>query len=112
MQYTEERAEDLLVLTVIDTRLEASNAQSLRELLIGRIEKGEQRIVLDLQNVVFMDSSALGSLIGAMKRLRPQGTLALAGATGPVLRLMNLTRMDKVFQFFPSRDAATAALEA
>lgn len=111
MDYAEKRDGAVLVIEMGQTRLEARNAQALRELLVGRIEKGEHRIVLDLGQVTFMDSSALGSLIGAMKKMRPVGVLALAGATGPVLQLMKLTRMDKVFWLFPTVDAARAQLE-
>jgi anti-sigma B factor antagonist len=111
MQYAEEQAGGVLVLEITEPRLEASNAPDLRELLIGRIENGTHQIVLDLKNVTFMDSSALGALIGAIKKMGPLGTLALAGASGPVLQLLKLTRMDKVFQLFPSATAALAKLE-
>lgn len=111
MDYSEKRDGSVLVIVIGDSRLEARNAQDLRELLVGRIEKGEHRIVLDLQHVTFMDSSALGSLIGAMKKMRPVGVMAIAGATGPVLQLMKLTRMDKVFWMFPTADAARGKIE-
>jgi anti-sigma B factor antagonist len=80
-------------------------------LLIGRIENGDHQIVLDLKFVNFMDSSALGALIGAIKKMGPLGTLALAGATGPVLQLLKLTRMDKVFPLYTSAAAALTKLE-
>lgn len=111
MQYSEERDGAIRVIEITETRLEARNAQALRELLVSRIEKGDHRLVVDLRHVTFMDSSALGSLIGAMKKMRPVGVLALAGATGPVLQLMKLTRMDKVFWLFPDVDAARVKLE-
>ena len=107
MQFSEKSEENILLLEIREARLEASNAPELRELLIGRIETGRDQIVLDLQHVTFMDSSALGALIGGIKKMGPLGTLALAGATGPVLQLLKLTRMDKVFALYPS---ATAAL--
>jgi len=106
MQVSERSEGSILLLEIGEPRLEASNAPELRELLIGRIETGLDQIILDLQHVTFMDSSALGALIGGIKKMGPLGTLALAGATGPVLQLLKLTRMDKVFALYPSANAA------
>ncbi len=111
MKFSEEHKGTVLLLEIAEARLEARNAPELRELLIGRIENGSQQIILDLKTVNFMDSSALGALIGGLKKMGPLGTLALAGATGPVLQLLTLTRMDKVFAIYPSASAALAKFE-
>jgi anti-sigma B factor antagonist len=65
--------------------------------LIAQINLGEQYLVLDLSDVTFMDSSALGALISAVKRLGPTGTIAVASLAGPVAKLFSVTRMDRVF---------------
>jgi anti-sigma B factor antagonist len=111
MKFSEKYQGTVLLLEIEEARLEAINAPELRELLIGRIENGDHQIVLDLKLVNFMDSSALGALIGAIKKMGPLGTLALAGATGPVLQLLKLTRMDKVFPLYTSAAAALTKLE-
>jgi len=106
LKFSERTERGVLLIKIEETRLEASNAPALRELLIGRIETGRDQIVLDLEHVTFMDSSALGALIGGIKKMGPLGTLALSGATGPVLQLLKLTRMDKVFTLHSSASAA------
>ncbi len=111
LQYSARQDEAVLVLEITEKRLEASNAPDLRDLLMGRIETGSGQIVLDLQHVAFMDSSALGALIGGIKKIRGLGTLALSGANGPVLQLLTLTRMDKVFPLYPSCEDAVADLK-
>lgn len=78
-------------------RLDASVATALRDALIERISRGEQTIILDLGEVNFVDSSALGALISAAKRLGPTGTIAVAALAAPVAKLFTLTRMDRVF---------------
>lgn len=102
LNYSETQDDVILVLEISEKRLEASNAPDLRDLLVGRIETGADQIVLDLRQVNFMDSSALGALIGGVKKMRGLGTLALSGANGPVLQLLKLTRMDKVLPLYPS----------
>jgi len=111
LDFSETHEGSLLVIEVSESRLEASNAPELRELLVSRIKNGQSQIILDLKNVTFMDSSGLGALIEAIKKVGPLGTLALAGATGPVLQLLKLTRMDKVFMLFPSASAAVTKLQ-
>lgn len=108
MDVNEEEQGGALVLRPSESRLDAARAPALREALLRRIEDGRTRIVLDLSGVSFMDSSGLGALVSALKRLGPGGTLAVAGATGAVARLFQLTRMDRVFALHPDVASAVA----
>ena len=98
-QHTMGRA---LVLSVHEDRIDSASALQFRELLRGYIDDGNHQLVLDLSKVNFIDSSGLGSLVGAFKYLGQRGTFALAGLTQPVQRLFQLTRMERVFQIYPS----------
>jgi anti-sigma B factor antagonist len=65
------------------------------------------RIVVDLQRVTFIDSTALGKLVQAMKHCRQHGgDLRLCGVQQPVRIIFELTRLDRAFAIFP--DEATA----
>ena len=97
MNITEQRSDGLCVMRPMRARLDASTASELREALIARINQGEQKIILDLSEVSFMDSSALGALIAAAKRLGPTGTIAIAALNNSVAKLFSVTRMDRVF---------------
>ena len=110
MNITEERHGEVLVLRVGETRVDAAGAPALRDELLRQIDAGHSQIVLDLSATDFMDSSGLGALVSAMKRLGSRGTLAIAGASGAVARLFTLTRMDRVFALHPSVDAAVAKM--
>jgi anti-sigma B factor antagonist len=100
----------LLILRPRQARLDASTAPELREALIAQITLGEQYLVLDLSDVTFMDSSALGALISAVKRLGPTGTIAVASLAGPVAKLFSVTRMDRVFSVNATVKDAVKAL--
>ena len=106
MNIIEELQGDILVLRVGETRLDAARAPALREELLRHIDAGHSQIVLDLSGTEFMDSSGLGALVSAVKRLGSRGTLAIAGAQGAVTRLFSLTRMDRVFALHSNVDAA------
>lgn len=110
MNITEDRSGGICVLRPKLARLDASVASALRDALIERISRGEQTIILDLGEVTFMDSSALGALIAAAKRLGPTGTIAIAAMAAPVAKLFTLTRMDRVFLVKASVQDAVKAL--
>ncbi len=110
MKFNEDQIEGVTVLRPMNARLDASAAPALREALIGRINKGERSIILDLGSVTFMDSSALGALIAAAKRLGPTGTIAVAELAAPVAKLFSVTRMDRVFSVNASVQDAIKAL--
>ena len=110
MNITEELQGNILVLHVGETRVDAARAPALREELLRQIDAGHIQIVLDLSATDFMDSSGLGALVSAVKRLGSKGTLAIAGAQGAVTRLFSLTRMDRVFALHPSVDAAVTQM--
>ena len=110
MNITEERSGGFLVLRLRQARLDASTAPALRKALVDRIMQGEQALVLDLRDVTFMDSSALGALISAVKMLGPTGTIAVASMTGPVAKLFSMTKMDRVFSVNATVDDAVKVL--
>jgi anti-sigma B factor antagonist len=86
-------------------------APALREHLLSVIDSGAERIVVDLSGVGFLDSSGLGVLVGALKRLAEtgQGRLLLAAAQQPVDRIFEITGIARVFTVLPTVDEALRA---
>ncbi|HXF71237.1 MAG TPA: STAS domain-containing protein [Actinomycetota bacterium] len=85
-------------------------APRLRERLLGAIEGGATRVVVDLVDVSFMDSSGLGVLIGGLRRLRERGgELALVCGEGAVRRVLAITGLDQLFPIHASVERATAS---
>lgn len=75
------------------------------------IDAGAKRVIVDLSGVEFMDSTGLGVLVGALKRLRSaQGTLALVVTDYDIERMLELTGLDGVFDVYRSRDEAHAGV--
>lgn len=68
-------------------------------------------VVVDLSGVSYIDSSGIASLVEAYQTARKQGTPFLLCAVSPAaLRVMQLARLDKVFDIRPSLDDALAAV--
>jgi anti-sigma B factor antagonist len=89
--------------------IDVYTAPQLRERLITLVEGGDRQVVVDLSRVDFLDSTGLGVLVGALKRLRSaEGELSLVCAQERLLKIFRITGLDRVFTLHESVDAATA----
>ena len=109
MRFEERRIDDVLVAKVLESRISADVATPFKQALIEYVKRGDRRLVLDLSQVTFIDSSGLGALIGSLKAIGDDGELALCGARETVASMFKLTRMNKVFRMFESPNEAVAA---
>lgn len=90
------------------TALDASLAGELRDGL-RQVEAKTARLVLDMSQVIFVDSSIIGALVGLFRRTRSAGgDLKLAALTPDVETIFELTRLQNVFRILQSVDAAVA----
>ena len=86
-----------------------ATAPSLRQQVVTMIAQGARKIVLDLGEVEFIDSTGLGVLVGSVKRVRTvEGELRVACDRQNILELFELTRLTNVFELFSDVAAATA----
>ncbi|MDT5031319.1 MAG: anti-sigma factor antagonist [Actinoplanes sp.] len=84
-------------------------APQRRERLVERVDGGARHVVVDLGRVDFLDSTGLGVLVGALKRLRAaSGSFSLVCAKEPLLKIFRITALDQVFPLYPSVEAATS----
>ena len=84
-------------------------APRLRERLVELVDAGARNVIVDLGGVEFLDSTGLGVLVGAMKRLRvANGKFGLVCSKEPLLKIFRITALDQVFPIFPSVEAATS----
>jgi anti-sigma B factor antagonist len=74
------------------------------------VDGGSLRVVVDLGRVDFLDSTGLGVLVGALKRLRAAGgSFGLVCHREPLLKIFRITALDQVFPLFPTVQAAIDA---
>lgn len=85
-------------------------APRLRERLVELIDGGARSVIVDLNRVDFLDSTGLGVLVGALKRLRAvSGSFGLVCDKEPLLKIFRITALDQVFPLYHSVEAATDA---
>ena len=87
--------------------IDVATAPRLREQLIKLVNEQRFMIVVDLGGVDFIDSTGLGVLIGALKRVRTHdGNLVLVCTEPRIVKVFEITGLNQVFQIQSSVDAA------
>ena len=75
--------------------------------LTSALEGNASRVVVDLTQVAFIDSSALGVLVGAARLSAQQATeLMIVCPAGNVARVIAITGMSRVFAIYATREEA------
>jgi anti-sigma B factor antagonist len=97
MELKTEMQGDLLIVRVMEDRIDAAVAIQFKDRMRAVLADAPHRVMLDLAQVGFLDSSGLGAVVAVMKLLGPGRTLELAGLTPTVQKVFRLTRMDSVF---------------
>jgi len=93
--------------------LDLFNASELKAVFARCIEAGRIRIIVDLAETTFVDSSGLSVLMDAFKRLRSRdGTLAIVNLNERIARILAITGLDQTFTILPTREAAIDAVAA
>jgi anti-sigma B factor antagonist len=90
-------------------RLDVAGAPALKDAIVELAKNGQPKVVIDMEGVSFVDSTGLGSVIAALKRIRNrQGELRLAAPNQQVRVVLELTTLDKVFPYFATLEEALA----
>jgi anti-sigma B factor antagonist len=86
--------------------LEASNSPEFREKVAALLE-GRTKVILDLSNVTFVDSSGIGALVATSRSLSANdGELRLVGLSPAVQTVFELTRLYRAFEIHGSEEEA------
>lgn len=103
---------EILVVKPLEKRIDASLATDFKGKMIDWINAGNKRILLDLAEVEFVDSSGLGAIVSSLKTIGSEGDLVICGAREAVMNLFRLTRMNRVFQIFSSEEEALRVISS
>jgi anti-sigma B factor antagonist len=98
--------------TVIEIggEIDVYTAPKLRERLVSLVESGSYRLIADMENVEFLDSTGLGVLVGGLKRVRAhEGWIDLVCTQSRILRIFRITGLNRVFDIYDTVPAALAA---
>ncbi len=95
-------------------RLDIEVAAQFRSKLLSLIDEGNRHLVVDLKDVSFIDSSGLGALVSALKTLKRSsiaGDVRLARVQAPVVSLLEVIRLNRVFTSYASVEQAVQSYQ-
>lgn len=103
MQVTVDPGAGATAVIHLSGQLDALSATHVRNEIASAVATGHSRLVVDLAEVGFVDSSGLGSLIGGLKAARVAGgDLRIAQPSKQVVSVLALTMLDRVLRTYPT----------
>ena len=103
-------AQDGIEVIDVQGEIDMYTAPRLRELLIDLVSKGSYQLVVNLDEVGFLDSTGLGVLVGGLRRVRAHdGSLDLVCTQQRILKILKITGLTEVFGIYETVDQAIAA---
>jgi anti-sigma B factor antagonist len=110
MKLSYQERDGIVILEPKGKILGGPDATTLKDQLQSLIDAGKTKVIIDLADVDYMNSTGLGILISTLTTLkRAQGELKLANVTDKIQSLLTITKLVTVFDDFESVDEAVAA---
>ncbi len=112
MQINTLEKEGIVVLSLSGKLMGGPEAVAINDKMHELIESGRKKIVIDMKDLEWMNSSGLGIFIGAVTTLKNNnGDLAMINIPERIHQLLRMTRLINVFTILNSLDEAVAALK-
>jgi anti-sigma B factor antagonist len=103
---------DVIVLHLSGAITLGVGTQKLRKLIHETLDAGKQNILLNMSEVVYLDSSGLGELVAAYTTAKNRGgNLKLMKLTQRVQDVVQLTKVYRVFEVYSDEDSAVRSFQ-
>ncbi len=112
MKILEERKDDIVILR-INEDINFENAGEIKKFIVNLAEQEKVvKFIIDLENVGFIDSSGLGTLVSSYTFLKKlNGVLKIVNVNDNIAELFHLTRLDSFFEVYSDLDQAIASFK-
>lgn len=95
----------------VQGEIDVYTSPRVKEMINELIEQGKFHLIIDLEGVRYIDSTGLGVLIGALKRVREhEGRILLICTNPQIKKIFNITGLVKIFEIYKDEAEAIAAL--
>ena len=93
--------------------LDGSSANDLSAEVVNYIQSGAKVVLLDFEDVTFMNSSGIGALVSALKVTKKSGgNLYICSPNFQIRDILRITKLDKLFTVFTTREDFEQAISA
>lgn len=111
MHVTVETEDDIRIVSASD-KIDASTAPELEEVVLGLMNKGILRIVLDLRQVSYLSSAGLRVILMVAQQLYGRGKVAIAGPQDEIREILEMTGFDTVMPIETELESALRAVQS
>ena len=95
----------------LNGEIDVYTSPKVKDAITELIDQGSYDLVINLENVRYIDSTGLGVLIGGLKRVREHsGTVNLVCTNPQIKKIFDITGLSKIFGIFDSEQAACDSL--
>ncbi|MGD2216273.1 MAG: STAS domain-containing protein [Gemmatimonadales bacterium] len=106
MNFEIQRQSDITIVEVTG-QLIVGNRQELKDNVLGLLDEGSRKFLIDFSDTAYIDSSGLGVLVSLSKKIRERGgEMRLSNLNEDLRTLFELTKLDTLFLIADSRDQA------
>ncbi len=110
MEITPKEHEGFTVLH-LKGRLDLNSSSKLKEQIKGYLSEGTIKLVLDMNDVDFINSSGLGTLVSILKDVRMvKGRLVLCNLAQYVQEIFEITQLSHIFDMYSTEEEAAASM--
>lgn len=110
MEIEAEKKDGVVIVRLLERRLDSRASGALREKLMSLVENGADRIVVNFNHVEFIDSSGLSAIVSVLKSMPADGDIVVSEARGAVSQMFKLSRTDKIFPMASEEGGAVSML--
>ena len=94
----------------VEGELDLSNVSQLRAVVAEQCENRPGVLIFDLSDLIYMDSSGLGVLVGAKRRLAPkEGEVLIITQQNSALKALSISGLDRIIRVFPDEESLVNA---
>lgn len=99
-----------IVVLSVDGEINFNSSPDFRKAFLKVLDSKAKKVVINLSNVAYVDSSGLATLVEALQKTKSNGgRLRLAGLCAKVKSLFEITKLEKLFEIFSTEEDAVKA---
>jgi len=93
------------VVRIKEKKIDSSIAPTLKTEFLKLLGDGHNKILVNLEQVKYMDSSGIGALLFGQRQMQSaEGSLKLANVSDQVMSMIKIAMLDRVFEIFDSEE--------
>lgn len=110
MKFSIDRQDHYTILTIDEEKLDSTVSPEVKSEFVTLQAEGVLRVIVSMENVKYSDSSGLSALLVGNRLFSERGEFMLSNVNEHVMKLINISQLDKVITILPTKEEAIDAI--